>query len=71
MSAESRLLLGEAAIVSLSEAARLLPGRESENRALLREAGITFKHGALELVCWGDVVALMRQRMAQHHLGRR
>lgn len=58
---ELRALLGPAAVVSESEAARRLPFRDSDARAWLRERALVREvRGLGECVCWGDVLDAIR-----------
>lgn len=54
---EQRLLLGEAALLSPTKAAELMPMRDSEALSLLRREGLVRSRGGYEVVRWGDVVA--------------
>lgn len=60
--AELRAALGESAVYTVREAARLLPGRESKNRAWIERQGIVTEVDGRALVIWGDVLARMRER---------
>ena len=51
-----RLALGRAAVLTISQAAQLLYGRDADNRAAIRAAGITRWHLGVEVVVWGDVI---------------
>ncbi len=57
---EARLSLGAAAVLSVTEAARLLPGRESECRKWLRTEGLVRFVMGRPVVIWGDVVEALR-----------
>jgi hypothetical protein len=57
---EQRLLLGEAALLSPTKAAALMPIRDGEAMALLRREGLIRCRGGHEVVRWGDVVAFFR-----------
>lgn len=52
---------GEAAIYSLREAARLLPGREAVNRRWLIDQGLVSELDGKRLVVWADVQERIRQ----------
>jgi len=61
-----RLALGDAALLSVSRAAELLPGRDSKNRKLIEDAGLVRRLGAGGVRCvrWGDcqqIATLERQ----------
>lgn len=60
MSAEDRLLLGAAAVLTPSRAAELLPWRESVAMAWLREQGLILSLPLGEVVVWGDVIERLR-----------
>ncbi|MBN1335496.1 MAG: hypothetical protein JXB39_06000 [Deltaproteobacteria bacterium] len=51
-----RASLGPAAVLSLRDAARLLPGREADARRWLRDAGVVRVFLGAEVVTWGDVI---------------
>ena len=51
-----RLTLGRAAVLSLSNAASLLPMRNAEARAAIRRARIVRQLEGREVVVWGDVL---------------
>lgn len=51
-----RAALGTAAVLSLRDAARLLPVRESEARQWLRDSGCVRVFLGAEIVVWGDVL---------------
>lgn len=51
-----RLILGRAAILSISHAASLLPLRDAEARAAIRKAKISRWLSGREVVVWGDVI---------------
>lgn len=51
-----RASLGSAAVLSVREAARLLPGREAAARQWLRDAGCVRLLLGVEVVTWGDVL---------------
>ena len=56
-----RLLLGEAAVISVEEAVRRLPMSDGDARAYLRDADlIRHPDGNHAMVVWGDVVARVR-----------
>jgi hypothetical protein len=63
--ADRRLALGRAAVLSISCAAELLPSRDSEGRAAIREAGIRRWHLGSEVVVWGDVLDYVLGPMAR------
>lgn|GEM_PF-5428576 len=54
----ARLALGRAAILTLSRAAELMPGRDADNRAAIEAAGIAKRVSATSkrVVVWGDVI---------------
>ncbi len=54
-----RLTLGNAAIVTVSTAARLLPVRDSEARMWLRARNLIHVLDGREVVLWGEVYALI------------
>lgn len=57
----ARLALGGKAVLSMSEAARLLPVRSSDGARWLRSRGLVRDVPGLgELVVWGDVVAAIQ-----------
>lgn len=55
---EARLLLGSAALLSVEQAAELLPIRDSEARKLIEEAGIVRRLAGRRVVRWADCVDL-------------
>ena len=55
---EARLLLGPAALLSVEQAAILLPLRDGEARRLLEDAGIIRRLAGRRVVLWSDAVAL-------------
>jgi len=57
---EARLALGAAAVVSVTEAARLLPGREADCRKWLRTEGLVRFVMGRPVVVWGDVLEALR-----------
>jgi hypothetical protein len=59
----TRAALGSAAVLSEAEACELLPCRDGDARAWLREAGLVVEHPVLgRVVVWEDVVAAIRAR---------
>lgn len=56
--AEARLLLGEAALLSVERAAELLPIRDAEARRLIEEAGIVRRLKGRRVCRWADCLAL-------------
>ena len=54
--AEDRLRLGVAAVLSVGRAAELLPLRDADARALIRQADIVRYLDGREVVVWGDVL---------------
>lgn len=66
-----RLTLGAAAVLSLTEAARILPGNEAANREWMRAQGLTFcgPSGA-ELVVWADVLDALPRKATRKQRGR-
>ena len=56
---DRRLLLGNAAVLSVADAVRLAPVRESVLRAALRDAGRIGDLCGSPVVVWGDVLALV------------
>lgn len=60
--ADARRQLGVAAVVSVAEAATLLPVRDATARAWLRRRGLIRSVPHLgEVVVWGDVLDAVRQ----------
>ncbi len=58
---DPRLALGAAAVLSPTQAAELLPGREAENMRWLRDAGLVrSRHGLPDVVIIGDVLEALR-----------
>lgn len=63
---EDRLILGADAVLSVEEAARLLPMADAEARAFLRDVDVVQRpNGKHALVVWGDVVAAVQGRQAR------
>ena len=58
--AERRLALGDAAILSLSAAAELLPIREADARRWLRARGLVRQMDGRDVVLWRDVTEAIR-----------
>ena len=58
---ESRLQLGAAAVLSVTEAARLIPGRESEVRKWLRVEGLIRYLMGKPVVIWGEVIDALKE----------
>lgn len=56
-----RLALGPAALMSLSEAAKLIPMSDSEARAWLRDEGLVRDLRGRSVVIWGDVLDQLRR----------
>lgn len=54
-----RLILGNAAVLTIRTAARLIPLRDSDARKWLRASGLIRSLDGRELIVWGDVVALL------------
>ena len=55
---DARLLLGPAALLSVEQAASLLPVRDGEARRLIEDAGIIRRLAGRRVVLWADAVAL-------------
>ena len=58
--AHDRLLLGRAAVLSPSEAGRLLPVERVKAKAWLEEMGLVRILCGKEVVIWGDVLDALR-----------
>lgn len=59
--AQARLALGAAAILTVVQAAELLPWSDATSRAWLRKRGLVHHHPELgEGVVWGDVLEAFR-----------
>ncbi len=58
----SRLALGRAAALSISQASALLPLRDSVARRAIEAAGIVRNVDGKRLVVWGDVLDVVLQR---------
>ena len=58
---DDRLLLGEAGVISVEEAARRLPMSDAEARTWLRDADLVHRpDGKHAMVVWGEVLAAIR-----------
>lgn len=57
---EARLLLGPASLLSVEQAAELLPIRDSDARKLIEEAGIVRRLAGRRVVTWHDCLALAK-----------
>lgn len=55
--AAARLTMGPGAVLSVSEAAAMLPVKDSEARAWLRSRGLVRDLEGRAVVCWRDVLA--------------
>lgn len=53
---DRRLLLGEAALMSLAQAAELLPIDDSEARVILDRCPYVIVHKSRRLIRWGDAI---------------
>jgi hypothetical protein len=58
---DRRRQLGEAAILSPTDAAALLPMRLADALALLREEGLIRCRRGRQVVIWGDVIRFFRE----------
>ena len=58
---QARLCLGAAAILSLSETARLLPMADGKAREWLRRNGLVRDLAGRSVVIWGDVIDELRR----------
>lgn len=61
MALASRLQLGDAAVLTVREAARQLPMRETEARSWVRQHVPLRRICDTEVVIWGDVLAALRR----------
>jgi hypothetical protein len=57
---ELRVQLGDAAVVTVHEAAKRLPITDSDAEQFLRERGLVRSLKGKEVVIWGDVLAALR-----------
>ena len=57
---DRRLLLGDAAVLSLDEACALLPMDKQAARAWLNRHGVVRELGRNNVVVWGDVLTVLR-----------
>lgn len=57
---ERRMALGDAAVLSLAQAAEALPLREADARTWLREQGLVRFLDGREVVIWADVLVCLR-----------
>lgn len=57
---ELRLQLGDAAVLPVTEAAKLLPIRTDDALSWLREEGLVRVLSGREVVIWGDVLIRLR-----------
>ncbi len=57
---EARLRQGEAAVLSVTEAARLIPGREADVRKWLRAQGLVRYLMGKPVVIWGDILDTLK-----------
>jgi hypothetical protein len=53
---DRRLALGDGAVLSLSDAAALLPGRDAQVRQWLHDAGVVRRWLGQDVVVWRDVI---------------
>lgn len=60
--AHARLALGAAAVLSVNEAARLLPMKNGTAVEWLERRGLVHQLEGRRVVVWGDVVATIRQQ---------
>lgn len=68
-----RLALGAAAVLPVRDAARLLPGREADNRKWLAARGLVIERpsGGGPVVVWGDVIKALREQAPDRPARRR
>lgn len=57
---QERLSMGPGAVLTVNEAAHLLPVADAAARAWLRREGLIVTLETKELVCWADVLAALR-----------
>ena len=57
---QDRLAMGPGAVLTVNEAAHLLPLADAKARAWLRREGLVVSLDEREVVCWADVLDALR-----------